>query len=182
MRSMEAPHRSESAPPGRRQCGGITVLHLDLRQGRAHRHRVGRVTCRQEGPRGQWSGEFQRGSPWRLAKDAAARNTERDVVMGRGDFIRGGRGREGRVGVTWWKSARAAAARGAWARGGGRTARVAAARSAESEVVEGRAGLGRTERVRARWWEERAGCGRTERGERGGGRTRGTRPRERMRR
>ncbi len=77
--------------------------------GRAHRHHVGRVTCRQDGPRGQWSGEFQRGSPWRLAKDAAARNAERDAVMERGDLIRGGRGREGRASARRWKNARNAA-------------------------------------------------------------------------
>jgi hypothetical protein len=63
--------------------------------GRACRNRMGRVAGRQGGPHGQWPRAFQRGSPWRLAKNSAARNAGGVVVAGRGDLIRGGRGREG---------------------------------------------------------------------------------------
>jgi CRP-like cAMP-binding protein len=64
--------------------------------GRVGSLRVGRVACRQGGPHGQWLGELQHATPWKTAMDAAARVVGSDVVAGRGDLIRRGRGREGR--------------------------------------------------------------------------------------
>jgi hypothetical protein len=72
---------------GRRGFGDCT--------GSACRSRVNRVAGRQGGPHGQWPGEFQRATSWRTAMNAAARVGGSDVVAGRGDLIRGGRGREG---------------------------------------------------------------------------------------
>ena len=63
--------------------------------GGADHYRVGRVVCRQDGPRGQRLREFQGAPRWRLAKDAAARMAESVVVAGRGDHCRGGDGWEG---------------------------------------------------------------------------------------
>jgi hypothetical protein len=56
---------------------------------------VGRMACRQGGTHGPWPGEFQRATTWKTAMSAVARVEGRDVVAGRGDLIRGGRGREG---------------------------------------------------------------------------------------
>jgi hypothetical protein len=72
---------------GRRGFGDFT--------GRACRHRVGRVACRQGGPHGPWPGEFQSATSWRNAMNAAARVGGSGVVAGRGGLIRVGRGREG---------------------------------------------------------------------------------------
>ena len=66
------------------------------RTGRACRSRWGRMARRQDGPRGPWPRTFQSATPWRLAQNAAARVAGSDVVAGRGELIRGGRGREGR--------------------------------------------------------------------------------------
>jgi len=63
--------------------------------GRACRDRVGRAARRQVGPHGQRPRAFQSATPWRTAKNAAGRVAGSDVVVGRGDLLRGGRGREG---------------------------------------------------------------------------------------
>jgi hypothetical protein len=73
---------------GRRGFGDST--------GRACRNRMGRVAGRQGGPHGQWPRAFQRGSPWRLAKNSAARNAEGCRRGGtRGSHSRGTRARGG---------------------------------------------------------------------------------------
>ena len=83
----------ESRPPVAHLVGVITDWDAEVfcdRTGRAGSVRVDRVAQRQGGTRGQWPGEFQSATSWRLAKNAAARVVGSDVVAGRGELIRGG--------------------------------------------------------------------------------------------